>query len=29
MIGMGSVVTSDVEDGWVVYGVPARKVRRR
>jgi len=26
-VGMGSVVTKDVGDGWVVFGVPARKVR--
>ena len=28
LIGMGSVVTGDVEDDWVVYGAPARKIRK-
>lgn len=28
IVGMGSVITKDVEDGWVVYGVPAKKVRK-
>lgn len=27
LIGMGSVITKDVGDGWVVYGVPGKKVR--
>lgn len=28
MVGMGSVVTKDVADHWIVYGVPAQKVRK-
>lgn len=28
VIGMGSIVTKDVEDGWIVFGVPAKKVRK-
>jgi acetyltransferase-like isoleucine patch superfamily enzyme len=28
MIGAGSVVTENVEDGWLVVGNPARKVRK-
>ena len=28
IIGMGSVVTKDIEDGWIVFGVPAKKVRK-
>jgi len=28
VIGMGSVVTKDVEDGWVVFGVPAKEIRK-
>lgn len=28
MVGMGSVVTKDVADDWIVYGVPAKKVRK-
>jgi len=27
-IGMGSVVTKNVDDGWVVYGTPAKKIRK-
>jgi len=27
-IGMGSVVTKSVENGWIVYGVPAKKIRK-
>jgi UDP-3-O-[3-hydroxymyristoyl] glucosamine N-acyltransferase len=27
-IGMGSVVTKNIGDGWVVFGVPAKKIRR-
>ena len=28
MVGMGSVVTKDVADDWIVYGVPAKPVRK-
>ena len=28
LVGMGSVVTGHVEDDWVVYGAPARKIRK-
>jgi UDP-3-O-[3-hydroxymyristoyl] glucosamine N-acyltransferase len=28
MIGMGSVVTKDIEDDWVAYGVPAKKIQK-
>jgi len=28
VIGMGSVVTESVDDGWVVYGAPAKRVRK-
>ena len=28
MVGMGSVVTKDVEDDWIVFGVPAKKSRK-
>lgn len=28
MVGAGAVVTNDVEDGWLVLGNPARKIRR-
>jgi UDP-3-O-[3-hydroxymyristoyl] glucosamine N-acyltransferase len=28
MVGMGSVITKDVEDDWIVYGVPAKKARK-
>jgi UDP-2-acetamido-3-amino-2,3-dideoxy-glucuronate N-acetyltransferase len=28
MVGAGSVVTKNVEDGWLVAGNPARKVRK-
>jgi UDP-3-O-[3-hydroxymyristoyl] glucosamine N-acyltransferase len=28
MVGMGSVVTQDIEDDWIVYGVPAKKIRK-
>ena len=27
-IGMGSVVIKDISDGWIVYGVPAKEIRR-
>jgi UDP-3-O-[3-hydroxymyristoyl] glucosamine N-acyltransferase len=27
-IGMGSVITKDTGDGWVVYGNPAKRIRR-
>ena len=27
-VGMGSVVVKDVEDDWIVYGVPAKKIRK-
>ena len=26
-VGMGSVVTRDIPDGWIAYGVPAKSVR--
>jgi UDP-3-O-[3-hydroxymyristoyl] glucosamine N-acyltransferase len=28
MVGMGSVVTKDVEDDWIAYGVPAKPARK-
>jgi len=28
MVGMGSVVTKNIEDGWVIVGVPARKIKK-
>ena len=28
-LGMGSVVTKSIEDGWLAYGVPAKKIKRR
>jgi UDP-3-O-[3-hydroxymyristoyl] glucosamine N-acyltransferase len=28
MVGMGSVVTKDVEDDWIVFGVPAKKSKK-
>lgn len=28
-VGMGSVVTKDIPDGWVAYGSPAKPVRKR
>lgn len=28
MVGMGSVVTKDVEDDWIVFGVPAKKAKK-
>ena len=28
MVGMGSVVTKNVEDGWIIYGVPAKKIKK-
>lgn len=27
MVGMGSVVTKDIESNWLAYGVPAKKIR--
>jgi UDP-3-O-[3-hydroxymyristoyl] glucosamine N-acyltransferase len=29
IIGMGSVVTKDIGDGWVAYGIPAKEIKRR
>lgn len=28
MVGMGSVVTKDVEDDWIAYGVPAKPAKK-
>jgi UDP-3-O-[3-hydroxymyristoyl] glucosamine N-acyltransferase len=28
IIGMGAVVTKDIGDGWVAYGIPAKEIRR-
>jgi len=28
LIGLGAVVTKDIEDGWVAYGSPAKPVRK-
>ena len=27
-VGMGAVATKDVEDGWLVMGIPARRIRK-
>jgi acetyltransferase-like isoleucine patch superfamily enzyme len=28
VVGMGSVVTKSIDDDWVVFGVPAKEVRK-
>jgi UDP-3-O-[3-hydroxymyristoyl] glucosamine N-acyltransferase len=28
VVGMGSVVTKSIDDGWTVYGVPAKLIKR-